>query len=230
MDFTIVLVSRGRPTLLANLLLSIARTAKTDYEVLIGCDSDDLITYNSYQSELHKFENVRFFFKERNPNLHEYINYLVSQGTGKYVFGLNDDCELVNELWDKKALEALDKFGPLCYGVTQDNSIDKVGPADYASFPIISRAAINRLGFFMEQGFGNHGSDVVTHRIYSNAGLTCQVPVYIRHIYHETPALLQSRMSDTTAREMIERTMKENNLGNLYTYDISSYVEKLCTK
>lgn len=230
MDFTIVLVSRGRPNLLANLLASIARTAKSEYEVLVGCDNDDLVTRNSYQAELYKFDKAKFFFQERNPNLHQYLNYLASVGTGKYIFGLNDDCELVNELWDIKSLEALDKAGPICYGVTQDNSIDKVGPADYASFPIISRVAFEKLGFFMEEGFGNHGSDVVTHRIYSSLGLTCQVPVYIRHIYHETPMLLQARMNDQTAKEMIERSLKENKLNQLFTYDISSYVEKLCTK
>lgn len=227
MDFSIVLVSRERPNLLDNLLNSIERTTTLSYEILVGCDDDDQLTRNSVQAYLYKHKNVKFFFKPRRDNLHKYLNELAEMTTGDYIFGLNDDCEILNKDWDKKTREALDKVGPCCYGVTKDNSIDRVSD-DYAAFPIVSRKAYEVLGFFMEEGFGNHGADVILHRIYSGAGISYKVPVEIRHIFHESTPMLQARLSDKTAFEMINRTFTDPNfLKNLYTYDVRKYIERL---
>lgn len=229
MDFSIILLSRKRPRLLRNLLNSIQKTCKTEFEVLAGCDLDDSETQQS--KYLFEYQFAKLYFSARNPNLHTYINFLASESKGKYLFVLNDDCLLLNDGWDSIAKARMDAFGEIVYGCTNDDSIDKIGLKDYASFPIVSRPAYNRLGFFMDETFGNHGADVVTYRIYRDAGKICHLPeVRINHGFHCTPDALNARLKDETASQMIQRSLAGGlDINKLLTCDIKDKVNKLCS-
>lgn len=227
MNFSIILLSRNRVHFLKNLLKSIEDTCLGSYEVLVGCDLDDNATRDGIR--VNDYKNLKMFFSTRSGNLSSYLNYLANETRGDYIFGLNDDTLLTNRGWDISAKEKLDKFGKICYGCTHDNSIDKVGPRDYASFPIISKNAYKTLGFFIEEKFGNHGADVITYRIYEQAGCICDLPeIEISHLYHDTQQHLSDRLTDPTAKEMIQRSLGDGlNVNDLFTYDVSTYVEKL---
>lgn len=226
-SFSLILVSRSRVLLLKKLLESIALNTVLPYEVLVGIDTDDVCTISAIQ-ELSR-ENVKFIIADRTENLTARINHLASLSTAPYVFVLNDDCTIENHGWDVRAKRQLDKNGPIVYGRTKDNSIDKIGYGEYASFPIISREAINRLGFFMDESYGNHGADVIAYRIFKEADKVVDVPVDIRHIYHESTSALQARLNEKTAYEMIQRSVSEekNPLNKLFEYDVSESVRKL---
>lgn len=230
-EFSIIFLSRSRVRMLSSLLVSIERTTRLPYEVIVGIDDDDDDTITA--SKVLSTPNVRFVVKRRSPNLHTFLNSLAKETKGNYIFGLNDDCELVNNGWDVESKKILDNQGPIWYGITQDNSIDKVSHGEYASFPVLSREAYNRLGCFIPEDLGNHGGDVILYRIFSEASIAyhkqmiCQLPIQIRHIYHENIAMLNARLHESTAKEMIDRTMQENKLNSLFTINLTHYVKKM---
>lgn len=225
-DFSIVLVSRSRPKMMKDLYRSIVKTSLMDNEVLIGLDYDDF-KLKEYKS-LESYDNVTLDVDFRNRNLHRRINQLLGKTKGRYIFVLNDDCLLVEKGWDRAAYDILDNFGNIVYGRTYDNSIDRVDDK-YAAFPIVSRDAANRLGFIMDESFGNHGSDVVTYRIYEKAKKVVDLKcVQIDHIFHNSEQALSNRSNDSTAVEMVERTFSSGfSVGMLFNKDVTLDAEKL---
>jgi hypothetical protein len=192
-----------------------------NYEIIVGLDNDD-IHLNDYIDIAGHTKNCILDIQDRNSNLHIRMNSILNKVNGKYIFVLNDDCLLTTYLWDKQAYDILDNFGDIVYGRTKDNSIDRVSDT-YAAFPIISTKAAKKLGFIMDNTYGNHGADVITYRIYEQANkvidLSC---VTIDHIYHNSIDGLRMRQNDTTATEMINRTINDGfNINHLFTVSIT---------
>ncbi|MFI5405002.1 MAG: glycosyltransferase family 2 protein, partial [Nitrososphaerales archaeon] len=179
-ESSLILVSRGRLELLRNLLNSVRATTVLPFEVFVGCDEDDF-SYLEVQDLLKQdYPFLTLVFRPRRENLHEYMTELAHMSSGTLLFVLNDDCVLTNTGWDRLAKARLEAFGDVVMGQTNDDSIDKCG--DYASFPIISRKAFNKLGFLLEESCGNHGADIITTRIYREAGKLIRLPeVEISH-------------------------------------------------
>lgn len=226
--FSIVLVSRSRPLMMLDLYRSIKNTSKLDNEILIGLDNDDDYL-DDYVKIFSEIENVKLFIEERNSNLHTRINQLLPYVKGKYIFVLNDDCKLIDDSWDEDSIELLDAFGDVVYGKTYDNSIDRVSNT-YSAFPIVSNIAANKLGFIMDETFGNHGSDVMTYRIYEGANKIVDLPgVRIDHVLHNSLDALQYRKRDKTAVDMINRTFSDYNfsVNSLFSIDVSKKSEML---
>jgi len=226
--FTIILNSRGRFLYLENLLNSIKNTTSnlSDIEVLISCDSDDDSTGVFWQNNYSQWPWASCEFIDRERNLHIRLNNLALRAQGKYIFVLNDDCELLNKDWDKKAYETLESIEDnIVYGRTQDTSCDKVQGGEYASFPIISKKAVDVLGFFMHQRFPGLGADVGIYRVYKAIDRVLDVDVAVNHLLHNT---VQDVLNpDKTATEM--RQITYANPGNIWTFDITNDVEKLRT-
>jgi len=224
--FSIVLVSRSRPDMLKGLVESLRHSSLIEYEVIVGMDDDD--PYLDQYLSLFSLYDIKYQCKNRIDNLHVRINSLIDLVEGKYIFVLNDDCSLMNFAWDADAIEVLDSFGDVVYGRTHDNSIDRVNQ-EYAAFPIVSKNAALKLGFIMDETFGNHGSDVVTYRIYKEAGKVVDLPsVEIDHIFHNSRESLEKRKEDGTAVEMINRTFSSNfNVNLLFSMDVSEKSRKL---
>lgn len=213
--------------MLLDLYSSLERTTTGSYEMLVGLDSDDPY-FEEYYVRFQSIERVRLFVNERDENLHKRINELLPECRGDYLFVLNDDCRLMSNGWDKTA-SALLGAGDVVYGRTYDNSIDRV-TQDYAAFPIVSKVAANKLGFIMDETFGNHGSDVITYRIYEQAGKVMDLPcVQIDHVFHNSHEGMQARSQDQTAVEMFNRTIEDRRFSvqNLFTLDVTEKANRL---
>lgn len=225
--FSIVLMSRSRPKMFEDLCRSISNTCSLDYEIHVGLDSDDLDLSN-YIDIINTSTKYKAHIENRNNNLHIRLNSMLKTITGKYIFGLNDDCLLTTKHWDKQAYDALNNFGDIVYGRTKDNSIDRVD-SSYAAFPIVSTNAAKKLGFIIDDTYGNHGADVLTYRIYNEANKVIDLPfVHIDHLLHNSIESLQIRQQDKTATEMIQRTFSKNfNINDLFSLSVSDKVKKL---
>lgn len=224
---SIILVSRGRPEMLLDLYLSIKETCELPYEVLVACDMNDS-SISKYFYFFHEEDNIKFVIDKRDSNLHTKMNALLPLVKGENILVLNDDCKMSNKGWDRLVKEKMAGAENI-YGRTHDNSIDRVSQ-DYAAFPIIKTSAARKLGFIMDARFGNHGSDVVTYRIYSEGRDVVDLPeVQIDHIFHNSQESLQKRTKDTTATDMINRTFSDHkfSVNNLFTCDISKEVALL---
>ena len=224
---SIVLVSRSRPEMLLDLCLSLEATCDLPYEILVGCDMDDG-SLSKYFYFFNEQDNITFVIDKRNDNLHTKMNNMLPLVNGEHILVINDDCKLSNKGWDTLVKEKMAGAENL-YGRTHDNSIDRVSQ-DYAAFPLIKTSAARKLGFIMDARFGNHGSDVVTYRIYSEGRDVVDLPeVQIDHVFHNSQENLQKRSQDITASDMINRTFSDPkfSVNELFTCDISKEVAKL---
>jgi glycosyltransferase involved in cell wall biosynthesis len=232
--FSIILVSRSRPEMLDGLIKSMRKTCVLRNEIIVGLDLDDDETISSLAMKQISSLNdetgdIMFTIQKRDANLHTYINNICKLSRGEYIFVLNDDCVLLNEGWDEQAKKVLDDFDDsICYGRTYDDSVDRISN-DYSAFPIMSKASVETLGFCMDETFGNHGSDVITYRIFNEARKVVDLPmVKISHLYHNTQTALLLRQEDDTAVEMIQRTFSSGfDANSLFTIDVSDKVERL---
>ena len=223
-------MSRGREKMLENCIDSIFNTSSTDVEIFVGCDTDDSTNYKRLHDKYSK-DNVSFIYRRRGFfSIPDYLNLMAKLTTGHAIFVLNDDCVMEDTGWDIQIVNELKDGSEPLYGRTYDDSIDRVSD-DYAAFPIITREAYNRLGFFMDNSFQNHGADVVTYRIYKDADKIVDLPdVRIRHLYHNSEQGLYARQHDVTANEMINRTFsKPFNVDMLFSTDVSEKSNKLLT-
>lgn len=120
--FSIILNSRGRPAALNQLIYSIYKQTKVidDVEILLSMDNDDHETNNLINRSVYKF---LFSYTEsipRDKHLHRRLNKLAGLAKGKYIFVMNDDCEIDTKHWDQKAWEALEASGQdIVYGRTR---------------------------------------------------------------------------------------------------------------
>lgn len=154
MKFSLILNSRKRPQLLFNFIKSIFENAKNkdSVEILVRIDNDDI---ESLRLAEYKFNfNVSFFSGDRPSNLHSSINELVSISTGENIFVCNDDIEIITKNWDSLALAKIENYKKensitdnIYYCKTLCNSADRDYSKGYCSFPIISREAVNTIGF-----------------------------------------------------------------------------------
>ena len=221
MKFSLILNSRRRTALLNNLLTSVYENTSNlnDVEILISTDSDDEDS-KRFLSNI-SFPNLRYEVIPRSLHLNNRLTSLAFQSTGKYIFILNDDTEIVTPEWDRLAWEFLELIpDQIVYGYTYCNSVDKEGPAKYASFPIVSRRSVDILGYFMHPAFTSLGGDVHLWRLYNEIHRTISIPVHIRHTRHET--IQQVINPDEVAYQM-----RSNVTGDWWGMDISEDVEKL---
>ncbi len=225
--FSIILNSRGRSALLFDLLQNIQeKTSNLDeIEILVSCDEDDTETVKIEGFLLSQFRFLKMEFIPRDRHLLKRLNVLSKRAVGQYIFVLNDDCLLLNKNWDIESYRTLeeyleDKPDGIVYGLTQDNSCDKGG--DYASFFVISKKAINALGFFVHEKFMGLGGDAAIHRVYKEIDRVVKLPIYIDHYLHST--LQMVNRPDLTGLEMRQLSL---NANECFSFDITEDVQRL---
>lgn len=225
MNFSIILNSRNRIDLLSNLLWSIKTKTKdlSNIEVLINIDDDDKSTLDFANFNQYLFDFTKFFISSRQKNLHIRINTAAFQAKGRWIFILNDDTEIITQNWDEISYNILSKGYDIIYGRTNCTSMDKEKGGEYSSFPIISKEAVNKLGYFMSEQLVGLGADVHIWRVYNTINRIVDIPIQIRHILHET--LEQVVNPDQTSAEMRTNTYSDNI--NPWTIDISKDIKKL---
>ena len=223
--FSIVLNSRNRPKLLDGLLYSILiSTQKIDnLEVLIRFDDDDP-SLNLNKSIVSKYSFVKPFFGNHITSGSVSLNILAHKSVGKYIWVLNDDCVIQTKYWDYHTYELLKGHNKdICYIHTRDNSCDKLNHKKYSSFPMISRQALNKLGYFINERFVGLGGDVHLYRVFESANMVVHSNINIDHVMHRTPRDVSS--PDQTAVEMRQNT--RDHFINCWSCDITEDVKRL---
>ena len=220
---SIFLNSRRRVGLLSGLLKSIKETVSdhSNVEVLVRIDNDDTESLSLAQLNLDLGFNITFITRDKPVNLHSSMNELARLSRGDFLFVLNDDTKLINKNWDLE-LSNVD-FNKPYYISTEDNSVDKLVGKEYASFPILTRAAYNALGYFMSEKFVGLGADVHLWRVFNEAKMVQKSNIFVDHILHRT---VQDVISpDDTAAHMRENTRM--NFVDPWIIDIGEDVEKI---
>jgi len=231
MDFSIILNSRGRPGTLFGLLESIFFRAEdsASTQVLIRVDNDDIRTLQTIPLIKSSFDNVIIEGGERPNNLHDSINDLAQKASGKYVFVVNDDVVFLTDDWDvkisKKIEEKLEQYEDrILYVGVSDTSVDKANHQKYASFPILTKEAVDSLGYFMSNYFVGLGGDVHLYRVFEKIERILLIEdVKLDHLFHSTIEKIIN--PDQTAFEMRQNT--HAHPIDPWTIDISKEVDSL---
>jgi hypothetical protein len=191
--YSFLVPTRERPELLESFIESVSRTTfqKSHVEICVAYDSDDKKT----SSQIGKFNRqfgslVKFYGKTRSNMINrDYVNWLYKFSSGSFVISCNDDCKILTSGWDQLVTEKLrsylaDKPDGIVYGKTIDNMPDHRG-LNYSCFPLVSRAAVDTLGYVMNPDFPSLGAEIHLGRVYEAAGrvmdLSC---LNIDHICH----------------------------------------------
>lgn len=158
LKFSLIVPTRKRQTLFLNLIDSIIKTtAEIDnIEILAVVDSDDQEAIEYTEHNL-----VKRLIRLRGNNIsRDYHTYAYSHSCGKYIFVLNDDCELKTDAWDIIAWNKLEGHD-VVYGKTSDD-----GNQTFSYFPILNRMGIDALGHVMSPFFPGWGADEQLFHVY----------------------------------------------------------------
>jgi hypothetical protein len=234
MNFTLFLNSRGRLNQLKK-FIDICEKVTQDHsqvEMIITGDDDDPPTAR-FLSQLPGRNTFTFrtIIGPRPTSLCASFNNMARMAEGKYLLVLNDDAEIVTPHWDTIALsriiyyKAFNRYkDDIIYGCTTDLSADKIAGKKYAAFPIISKQAVDALGFFMYEQFVGLGGDSSIYRVYEAVNRVVDMSdIILDHVYHNS--LLRVMTPDKTAHEM--RMNTQANPVDPFSFDITVDVARL---
>lgn len=225
----IVFNSRQRLNDIENLLISIIDNIDEQelsmFHIYIGCDDDDEEMLNASQQLECIYPFLTITFQPRSIKLNQRSNNVVKNLDCKYILLLNDDVLITNKNFIKTIIDTLDKYledkpDGIVLGRTQDNSCDKQGP--YASFPVVSKVAADKLGYVVPDCFNMFAGDVLLHRIFDSVNRVCDIPVMFDHTMHRTMEDVHS--PDQTA---IEVRSVAGNISLAFIMDVSGETNKL---
>jgi len=167
MDFSVVLPTRGNVAGLKKMLDAFVDTTTdlTNLEVLIATDWDDpdhdeiiklCRTYPFYVLAIDTIQTDNF--------CQGYFNRLADLSSGKNILGMNDDCYMLTKGWDdivRKATEGRD-----IYLVDMWDSTHDYGGQSIPRFPMISRKAVETVGFFFYPQISMWPADLDIYNVY----------------------------------------------------------------
>ena len=142
---SVILPSRGRP---ASLLRAVSSLAQDDCEIIVGLDSDDP-TIEEAERLIGSVRQVRIVKSTRKPTVGALFNYLGEWASGDWLIPFPDDYVVDQSDWATRTQKTLDR---LPNGMGLAYLWDPVYP-HFATFPLISKAAIEMQGFFMPPFF-----------------------------------------------------------------------------
>lgn len=173
--FSLILASRNRTYLLANLISSLKSSTKNinQIELIVICDDDDKDTMN-FKTDI----NFKLLSRPRSKYMHrDYLNWAYPYAEGDYIIVLNDDTEFVTKDWDE--IDLTDVY----YGFIETYTGEKL-----CCFPLLSRKAIDSNGFIMPNERKSWGADHDIFHIFNNVSVNKvkRLPMSIIHISHHT--------------------------------------------
>ena len=185
-DFSIVIPTRGRVSLLKDLLNDIKEQTfdLSRIEVIITIDFDDSVL-NEYVALVKTIKELNCFLiiRERSLNLsNDYVNMMARLTRGKFIWSLNDDCIGLTKEWDKKFLEEIKGHKSKIFYVAIGGSGHKIDYRDgsfSSGFPILSREAYEAVGYFVYPSIRGYKGDSCLHSIFSHADAVIYLPATI---------------------------------------------------
>lgn len=240
MHYSILIPTRNRPQLFSDLIESIAKNTiwKSKIEILVAYDLDDKITHKlalKIPSD-YPLISIKFFSRERSVSINkDYYNWLAEKAIGKYLIASNDDCLFNTNGWDILAFPHLEAFvqsnkDGVLYGVTEDDEKepDRKKEKHFSCFPLISKVAVNALGFFFDPEFYRDGADWAIYTPFHNIGRVIELRKYItiQHISARSKRRKWDELDKYTVE--ISKTLKYPGINDFVERDtvrLVSYIK-----
>lgn len=167
---------------------------KKAFEVILVVDNDDndLETYKRI-SKQYGYDIKVLQVAKSDYFCRDYYNYGVSQSSGANVMVFNDDCYIQTNKWDDLIRERIDAnkhFNGVYFVSLLDSTYYDIKEYPFPKFPMLSRKAIDAVGFFFFPQIHMWPADKAIWDMYRTVGcvITCHdVQMQHDHNYnHDT--------------------------------------------
>jgi hypothetical protein len=172
MDFSLILPTLGDERLVKRFFDSIERTTKKKdlIEVLLAIDEGKTDIIDFVEKQKYSF-SIKWFERPITDNFSDdYYNWLADRSTGDNVMTCNDDISFKTNHWDEIAREKIKKHRWSVYLIDTLESTRGVINQDFCCFPIVSRKAINEIGFIFFPQIRMYPADKVIYSLFNEIG------------------------------------------------------------
>ena len=185
------------------------------FEIIFVCDDDDKASpaWIDICKEKYPEMDISYYVRPRTEFLNrDCFNYGAERAKGKYLWNVGDDLEFILPHWDRAIFDNLDIF----YGGREFDlkkaKLDRIVYINvgcdtpkledvkwpYSCFSIISREAIEAVGFFLIPGIPSWCSDYAIGELYAKSNRMMGLPEQMfKHVGVETASI---RGDKVTAR------------------------------
>lgn len=188
MNFSLILPTRGDEPNLTTFLDSIERTTrdKSNIELLLAIDEGRGDIPHNISKQQYSFSITCYERPKTDHFVRDYYNWLANKSTGNNIWTLNDDAFIVTQDWDTKILEKIGNRSIYLIDVN-DSSKAQYGHT-FCHFPIISRTAVNIVGFFFIPRIRMYPADMLIYDFYKKADCVIDAnDIYLVHNHiHES--------------------------------------------
>lgn len=177
MNFSLIMPTRNRVNLLKNCINSFSQKAAFPdlIEFWFAFDIDDK-SNNELDDFIGNKQNINYIKVPRTNWFHrDYHNRLIKLCKGKYIFGLNDECEIMTNHWDKIIIDSAESFlsdkpDRIAYIYCDDSTHTHRGHFRNKGccFPILTKEATEASGCYIPDEIAMWGGDLSLYTIYSS--------------------------------------------------------------
>lgn len=172
---SVLIPTRKRVGSLGECIMSLERLWRSEknVEIIVGYDSDDEATEH-FVGPASPFP-VTLVRTEPSDHLTHLHNLMASRATGDYLWIFGDDLRVVTQDWDAKIIDGMDAYladkpDRIAVADVEDDAPPPPGVADFCCFPVITREAVNAMGFFFDPRLATWGADVWLGNVFSAIG------------------------------------------------------------
>jgi len=221
-DFSLIIPTRtlGRQKWLKKCLKSFFGKAEmpSRVEAILLMDLDDILSCRATQKFcLEKGYNIQIIIKPRDQQLftQSYQCHGAQCSTGKYIWALNDECEMMTEGWDTIISAAGDEFfervrSSVMYISIDDDTHTGRKKNKGCCFPIVSLATAEALNGNFPAEISNWGADTSLYQVFR---MSC--PDHIIDLSKEIKVLHHCHHNGRRERDELNIDVEKNS-GHSY--------------
>jgi len=227
-DFSLIMPVRnnikGLKVCLGAFDLFTAHKDKFELHLLVDDDDKDLSTYISMTRDygLHIFIHV---VKPTDNFSNDYFNWALQHCRGTNIMVWNDDCYVQTNGWDdivrRKTAEQPQLNGVYLVDMWDSTRKCEKHGKEFARFPIISRKAVDAVGFFFVPTVRQYPADYVIWSIYEMVG--CIIPCHEVKLQHDHN---YDHVGDPSKARFM-RILREDQANGVFPIKADDYINNL---
>ena len=226
-DFSVIMPVRGNVDGLRVCLgaFNLFTAQRDKFEVILVVDDDDpdAVFYNKL---IGKFGfTIRVLVVARSQNFsHDYYNAAAKIASGDNILAFNDDCYMQTYGWDdivREKVAANEKLKGIYLVALMDSTYHDDPNCPFARFPMISRKAVELLGFFFHPKVRQWPADKVIWDLYNAVGciiMAHEVKMQHDHNYNHDTDPVKNRML---------QILQEDKANGVFPVDCTEYISKI---
>jgi hypothetical protein len=199
---------------------------KDKFEIILLVDNDDPDrNYYMYLPEEYKL-NITVKLVTPSDNFsNDYYNWALQHCRGTNIMVWNDDCYVQTDGWDdivREKIAGQPQFnGVYLVDMWDSTRTCEANGLEFARFPVLSRTAVDAVGFFFVPTVRNWPADYVIWSIYNRVG--CIIPCHGVKLQHDHN---YDHVNDPS-KSRFQRILNEDKANGVFPVKADEYIIKL---